>query len=159
MPRVIIMRHGEAESRAASDAQRNLTEWGKKEAHATGRWLLKQGVEPDAIIASPYNRAQQTADIMRGRLGFEGLIDEQAEITPNGDPNTFLETMSEQAESLDCVLYVSHNPLVTATTNLLVDGDARSNRYVFATASLAIVDAEVIAAGLGNVVGWFNPEI
>lgn len=157
MPRVIIMRHGEAEAQAESDALRNLTDWGKKEAHASGKWLLKQGIEVENIVASPYRRAQQTAQIMQGRLGYEGLIESVPEITPDGLPEQFLAIIESQGD--ECTLFVAHNPLVTLTLNLLVDANPRSNRYVFATASLAVVEMDVVGAGLGVVKSWYNPEI
>ncbi|MGH8353342.1 MAG: histidine phosphatase family protein, partial [Pseudomonas sp.] len=57
--RLWLLRHGEAEPQARSDAERALTKHGRKEVlkaagHLAGRPLA-------AILASPYVRAQQTA--------------------------------------------------------------------------------------------------
>ena len=58
-----VLRHGQAEARAATDAQRPLTETGRQEALRMGEHL--QGETLEVILASPYLRAQQTAELVR----------------------------------------------------------------------------------------------
>ena len=57
---IYIMRHGQAEMMAFSDAERNLTDIGREESERMAKYLVKQGVELDAVLVSPYVRAQQT---------------------------------------------------------------------------------------------------
>jgi phosphohistidine phosphatase len=54
-----ILRHGEAEGHARTDAERNLTEHGRGEVLRSAAHLIGQPIT--AIVASPYVRAQQTA--------------------------------------------------------------------------------------------------
>lgn len=58
-----LLRHGEAEAHARSDAQRELTPHGRKEVKQSAGHLPGHGVSK--IVASPYVRAQQTAQIVR----------------------------------------------------------------------------------------------
>ena len=62
-----ILRHGEAEPHARSDAQRNLTEHGREQVRQAAAHLIGQSI--DTILVSPYVRAQQTAEIVRKVLG------------------------------------------------------------------------------------------
>lgn len=52
------MRHGEATPMQADDAARQLTQKGHIEAEKMGLWLAKN-YAPDALLVSPYIRAQQ----------------------------------------------------------------------------------------------------
>ena len=63
-----LLRHGEAEARARSDAERPLTERGRKEVRRCAERL--RGRPLQYILASPYLRAQQTAEIVREVLGL-----------------------------------------------------------------------------------------
>ena len=63
-----VLRHGEAEPRANSDAERRLTAHGREQVLHSAARLLGQPLQ--AIIASPYVRAQQTAALVHDTLGF-----------------------------------------------------------------------------------------
>lgn len=63
-----VLRHGEAEPRANSDAERRLTAHGREQVVRSAAHLLGQPLQ--AIIASPYVRAQQTAALVHETLGF-----------------------------------------------------------------------------------------
>ena len=70
--RLWLLRHGEAEPQAASDAARELTAHGRKEVQQAAAQLA--GRPLTAIVASPYVRAQQTAELVRSELGLTGKI-------------------------------------------------------------------------------------
>lgn len=68
-----VLRHGEAVPYGSCpDSERELTEHGRKEALSSAARLIGQPLT--AIYASPYLRAQQTAQIVREALGFEPEI-------------------------------------------------------------------------------------
>ena len=59
--KIFIMRHGEAEHFADSDAARQLTPRGRVESEAVARACKEQGfAQFDKVLVSPYIRAQQT---------------------------------------------------------------------------------------------------
>ena len=59
--KVFIMRHGEAENFANSDAERALTQRGKMASLAVAQAANEQGISQfDKVLVSPYLRAQET---------------------------------------------------------------------------------------------------
>ena len=76
--KMLFMRHGQSEANAkkvyaGSSPHVQLTQLGEQQAAAAGRDLI--GHEVDAIVASPLDRAIQTAKIAAVEMGFvENLI-------------------------------------------------------------------------------------
>ena len=62
--RLFIMRHGEAVGRAETDAARALTEKGREDVITMVQRHSDDLAVIDEIWASPYTRAQQTADLV-----------------------------------------------------------------------------------------------
>ena len=59
-------RHAEHFELGMRDADVPLSDLGRRQASALGRWLAEQPAEvlPDAVLVSPYRRATQTADLV-----------------------------------------------------------------------------------------------
>ncbi|MDI3186577.1 phosphohistidine phosphatase SixA [Pseudomonas paracarnis] len=148
--KVWILRHGEAEGHAPTDAERNLTEHGRAEVLRSAAHLIGQPL--GAIIASPYVRAQQTAQLVRDVLGFQPEIRTVPWLTPDGDVQRVLEKL----DSDDDVLLVSHQPLVGSLISFLQHGHQRQPQPMY-TASLAELDGDFPLAGLMSLVGVKNP--
>ena len=140
--KLIIMRHGQASWSAPSDSLRPLTEAGRHEVRHTVEQLQGEGI--NRIVASPYLRAQQTADIASEILGV--TVDTINGITPDDRPADAIGQLPEQGN----VLVVSHMPLVSALTALLCDG-APSGGPGFGTANAAVLTLETPAAGLASL--------
>ena len=148
--KVWILRHGEAEGHAPTDAERNLTEHGRAEVLRSAAHLIGQPL--GAIIASPYVRAQQTAQLVRDVLGFQPEIRTVPWLTPDGDVQRVLEKL----DSDDDVLLVSHQPLVGSLISFLQHGHQRQPQPMY-TASLAQLEGDFPLAGLMSLVGVKNP--
>jgi phosphohistidine phosphatase SixA len=138
---VFIMRHGEAQANANTDAQRELTQQGRDDIvqMATDYSTVLGAV--DVIWASPYVRTQQTAQLLSEQLGKPVIT--QAFLPPSGNPVDILVALEAHRE--DTVLIVSHQPLV----GILVDGLAglESGRYRMGTGALACVQTQAYANG------------
>ncbi|NMX31256.1 phosphohistidine phosphatase SixA [Pseudomonas sp. WS 5413] len=145
-----VLRHGEAESHAPSDAQRNLTERGREEVLHSAAHLI--GLPISAIIASPYVRAQQTAQLVREALGFVPEIRTVSWLTPDGNPLQVLEKLDTD----DNVLLVSHQPLVGNLISFLQHGHERQPQPMH-TASLAELEGDFPLAGLMSLNNVKNP--
>lgn len=143
-----ILRHGEARQQARSDAERELTEHGRQEVLASAGHL--KGQPPEVIIASPYVRAQQTAELVRQTLGFTDAVVTVPWLTPESDPRKVLGHLEGYAS--DDVLLVSHQPLVGALIGLAVHGSAQQAEPM-STASLAELEADFALAGAMTLVG------
>lgn len=151
--RLWLLRHGEAEPHAASDATRELTAYGRKEVQQAAAQLI--GRPLTAIIASPYVRAQQTAELVRSALGFAGKINTVPWLTPDSDPRDALKFLDER-EGAE-VLLVSHQPLIGALGGLLAHGH-RQDPLPMRTASLAELEGDIPAAGLMELLALIHPR-
>jgi len=138
--KVWVLRHGEAESHARSDAERELTAQGREEVLRSAAQLIGQPIQ--AIIASPYVRAQQTAQLVREALGFEPEIRTEAWLAPDSNPLSVVDHL----DSADNILLVSHNPLVGSLISYLQHGHLREPQPM-STASLAELEADLPLAG------------
>lgn len=150
--RVWILRHGQAEPSAINDAERRLTDAGRAEVADMAEQLAGHALE--AIIASPYRRAQQTAELMREQLGFRRSIITVEWLTPDSDPLAVLDELADRVEGE--VLLVSHQPLVGQLLSLLVDGH-RQRHYPMPTAALACLEMPLPAAGVAGLISLADP--
>ncbi|CAM2744663.1 phosphohistidine phosphatase SixA [Vibrio mytili] len=112
--KIFIMRHGEAEHFADSDAARQLTQRGRKESEAVARACTEQGIAQfDKVLVSPYIRAQQTWQEISQYFSAKS-IEVNEEITPYGQSDSVFDYASAliEVEKLESLLFVSHLPLV-----------------------------------------------
>lgn len=137
------MRHGEAEPHAGSDAERRLTRHGREQALRAAAPLLGQPLQ--AIIASPYVRAQQTAALVHQALERDDSVRTASWLTPEQDVRRVLEELA--LLGIEHVLLVSHQPLVGLLTSLLEHGHVQQPLGM-STASLVELEGDFILAGL-----------
>ncbi|MFK3794223.1 MULTISPECIES: phosphohistidine phosphatase SixA [Pseudomonas] len=148
--RLWVLRHGQAEAHAATDAERNLTAHGRQQVLASAAQLIGQPLT--GILASPYVRAQQTAHLVREALGFEGEVRTVSWLTPDANPLRAL----EQLDSAENLLLVSHQPLVGSLIGLLQHGHLRDPQAMD-TASLAELAGDWPLAGAMTLVRVDHP--
>ncbi|MDO4441249.1 MAG: phosphoglycerate mutase family protein [Moraxella sp.] len=161
--KLIFVRHGQAAPYCDDDAGRDLTDFGRQQAKQTAEFLAGESGSVDVIIASPYNRANQTANIILDELtaaGQETAFITVSSITPDDDPQIGLDDIEyairhkygTQTDNLTAVI-VCHMPIVARMTAILED----STPSHFELAECRMLDTEVIAAGLARQVGRFVP--
>lgn len=110
---IYIMRHGQAEMMANSDAERALTSLGVTESQKMAADLAKQNVCFDAVLVSPYLRAQQTWQSVRPLFPEVENVQTLQCLTPSGSARKSVnEILALQAEGVETLLIVSHLPLV-----------------------------------------------
>lgn len=140
MKTLVIVRHAHALPGYAagvnSDAERPLSQEGRKKAALTAARLDQLGLKPGLIVTSPLLRAHQTAAILADTL--PAPIEEAAELNGLKDEQDVCEFLKEQLEHADCVLAVGHNPNVTYVTHLLA-GQVRT----FYPGSFAVINMTV----------------
>lgn len=150
--KVWILRHGQAEAMAVSDPERALTLRGREEVRKVAQLLA--GEPLDTILASPYVRAQQTAEQVCRGISYPRAIATAAWLTPDDDPRQALDFLAERTERH--LLLVSHQPLVSQLVSLLVDGH-RGGHYPMPTAGLACIEMDFPAAGIGQLLMLTSP--
>ncbi len=108
---IFIMRHGEAEHCAHSDAERALTDHGHSASIAVARACAEKGFAKfDKVLVSPYVRAQQTWKAISKHFAAE-QVETCEEITPYGD--------SEQvADYVNALIDVHHYQNVLIVSHL-----------------------------------------
>jgi len=112
---IIIMRHGEAEGYAQQDSLRNLSLYGKQDVADTASKL--KGIIIDTVWASPYNRAQQTAEIVMASLGLDAACKiDHVGITPSGNASVIGEELKAETGN---ILLATHMPFVSELTAYL----------------------------------------
>jgi phosphohistidine phosphatase len=142
---VYIMRHGQAEMMAKSDALRPLTPVGEAESVKMARWLAPQVNQLDCILCSPYLRAQQTLAAVQPHLPAAKQIEELAFLTPSGNVNTVVNHLYLLADQgIKQVLIVSHLPLVGYLVGELCPA---SGSPIFATSGIACVEIDDLMQG------------
>jgi phosphohistidine phosphatase len=97
-----LLRHGDAAD-GSPDAERPLTDKGRKQARAAGEALKALGVEFDACLTSPKVRSADTASIACEPLGVEPRLEPKL----SGGP---LDAEALTAGLGDNVLLVGHDP-------------------------------------------------
>ncbi|RON46062.1 phosphohistidine phosphatase SixA [Pseudomonas frederiksbergensis] len=146
-----VLRHGEAEPYGSRpDSERALTAHGREEVLRSAAELIGQPIS--AIYASPYLRAQQTAQLVREALGFQPEIRTVEWLTPDYTP----QKVSEQLVSVDYALLVSHNPLVGNLLGYLQNGHVQDPETV-KTAGLAELEGDLPLAGAMKLKGIKHP--
>jgi len=134
-----LLRHGDAADAAEGqpDAERPLTEKGRRQATAAGRALARLGVELDACLASPRVRARDTAELACAALAVP------VELEPALRGGWF------DAEALAAgrggqVLLVGHEPDLSTAVRELTGATARMRK-----GGLAAVDEGTLQLLLG----------
>lgn len=115
---LVLMRHGLA-SGQAPDA--HLLPEGEQQIVRLGRVLAHEGWSPSLVIASPYRRAQETANVLLGTLGWSGPLETTHALTPESDPAEALDTILQAAPDAPRVLVVAHLPLLDSLLHALTD--------------------------------------
>lgn len=147
-----LLRHGEAESAARTDAERNLTAHGRRQVREAAAQLQDRPLQ--AVLVSPYLRAQQTADVLCEVLGFSGSRVIVPWLTPDSDLRQTLRELDGYA--LQELLLVTHQPLVGALAGLLLHGH-RQQPLAMNTASLALLEGDALLAGLMTLSAHKHP--
>lgn len=147
MIRLYLLRHGEAQRQASTDADRALTSAGRADVEKVASALVDEGVEIEQIWASPYRRAMESAEIVNEALerGVDPVVTDL--LTPEADIDALAGQLAAcDAESL---MLVTHMPLVGELLHWLT-GD-EPGRHPMGTASLACLDAEMVAADMARL--------
>ncbi len=119
-----ILRHGIAEDRSPTgqDRGRALTDEGREKTRAASRALRKMDITFEAILASPFVRAWQTAEIVVEELGCQKLLRTCEALGCGGQLKEVfleLETLCGKHES---ALLVGHEPDLSRLISVLLSG-------------------------------------
>lgn len=113
--KLYCIRHGQAES-SVLDNKRHLTDDGKKEIHAVGKFLAAQKISIIDLLHSPKLRAQETAEILMSYV-HPTRMKATAVLTHEACVNTLADHVREWENP---TLLVTHMPLIASIVNKLL---------------------------------------
>jgi phosphohistidine phosphatase len=118
-PVIWLLRHGDAED-GGPDAERPLTEKGRRQARNAGLALKAIGAEIEACLTSPKVRAAETARIACAELG----VDVSIESALQGGPFD----ARELAAGFEDVLLVGHDPDFSMAVHAMTGAQVRMKK-------------------------------
>lgn len=111
MKRIILLRHGEAEtSGPAGDRSRRLTKAGQGAAIRVGQELRARGLSPDLILSSDAVRAVETLECVVRGGGFTGVPFKKLGILYLAERDVICDRIYEVEDSVATLLLIGHNP-------------------------------------------------
>jgi phosphohistidine phosphatase len=119
MKTVYIVRHGKAVPAHANiaDADRLLTDTGVARTCKIAEYMNESKPAIDQIITSPAERAFATSLIIADKLGIKANKVISNEKLFTGDETDVLEVIEQLDDSINSVLIVGHNPIITMVAN------------------------------------------
>lgn len=140
--RLFLVRHGTAEEKLGKrDPERALTKEGREEVALVAPLLAAALEEPLRLLSSPYLRAEQTAEVLREKMGLDEKIAPTDALLPESDWSALrgiLDTF--EGDGVKTVVAVGHNPSISLMVSRIVAGedDARISMPKGAVACLDV---------------------
>ncbi len=160
---IVVMRHGKAEQIGATDFERRLTERGRADAAAAGRWMAAQGIAPQAALVSAAVRTQETWLAVAAGAEWD-LVPEIDEGLYAAGTDSVLDRLREVPAAHTSAILIGHNPTMASVAAVLDDGEGDPEIGTglildFPTSALAVFSFSGAWADLAEVsarlVGYF----
>jgi phosphohistidine phosphatase len=107
-----FLRHASAGEHLANpkkDEKRALDKEGIEQCGYVGRALAALEAQVDVIVSSPLKRATQTASLVGNEMGYEGKLQIETGLRPEGTFSDFRKLVEKYARQ-EAIMVVGHNP-------------------------------------------------
>ncbi len=152
-----LLRHGQAVERGTrgfeDDAARPLTPKGRRQLRKVTGAIKKLERDFDLILASPFLRAKQTAEIVAAGLKLKKRLKFSNALAPGGHAAILLRQLERHKPVPEKVLLVGHEPDLSQLVSLLVTGNLQL-QMDFKKAGLCKLEAEKLSAGRCAALAW-----
>ena len=170
MKRLYLLRHAKAVSPdpALEDFDRELAVRGVHDGAGMARYLRKNEMRPDLILASSAARTRQTAELVLREMETEI---EYRDTLYLAEPGKILATIHAAPAKCQSIMVVGHNPGLEALAGILAREPVRRKERArlgeleekFPTAALAVLDFEVgrwrdVSPGEGKLIDFVRPR-
>ncbi len=142
-----LLRHANADTVAASDEERALTEKGQAQARKVARFCAERELRPDLILTSPLLRTRQTAAPIGERLGLEVFVTPW--LASGMTPEDAVAGLREHGEFFG-VMLVGHEPDFSLLIAHLL-GLPNHVQILVRKASLTLLELRTPRAGAGTL--------
>ena len=151
---IYFLRHGDASNDSRyNDDERPLTDLGMRQANLVSVFLQRMNVCVDAILSSPYTRAQQTALIVQAGSGKQQFVITEF-LGVGADPQRLFDYLSEL--KISSVILIGHEPNLSETISLLTS-ETRDAGIQMKKCSLALVEAPTPISPNEGLLNWLIP--
>jgi phosphohistidine phosphatase len=156
----VLLRHGIAVERdewKGPDADRPLTEKGKRRVREVADGLSWLDVQPTHVMSSPLIRAIETATIVHSSLRVRSEVHIVDELLPDAPPDRLLSILHDLPPE-SCVLCVGHEPQLGMVASVMLAGKP-STAFPFKKAGACLIELSVPAKpGRGALRWWLTPD-
>ncbi|MBV8140576.1 MAG: phosphohistidine phosphatase SixA [Verrucomicrobia bacterium] len=155
---LFLLRHAEAEPKAATDETRALTAKGSKQAQGIGKFCRDRGIVPGLILSSPLKRAEETARLVAGELELPKLVQISeflragmtAERALSNLRESFTEILKRDKQlEMASIMLVGHEPDFSNLTGILIG--ARPTSVHFRKATLMGLSLQELRPGAATI--------
>jgi len=148
-----LFRHGIAEDAKPGrpDANRALTDEGKRKAAEVVKAARRAGVEPSLIVSSPYLRAVETARIAAEVFEYKGDVVRTETLVPHGSPEKVWAELRDHRDQA-AVLLAGHEPLLSHMVSFLLASPAL--RVEMKKAAMVRIDVESFGTMPHGTLRW-----
>ena len=124
---LFLMRHAEAEAPDfnSEDRLRSLTEFGYRQHQQVVQNLVPLLQPLDHLLASPFRRARQTADLTAAAIACATPIEETSILADDFTLGSILHLLQTYAANTR-ILCIGHEPHMSRLTAVFLDGEGRS---------------------------------
>jgi phosphohistidine phosphatase len=158
---LLLVRHADAGERDPAqwpdDARRPLTEKGRKVHAKVARALRDAGVVPEAVLASPWLRAAQTAEILVQGLGLAPAAPCPA--LAAAPDLAALDAAVGPRKGKAVVALVGHSPWIEELAALLLAGDPKGIAVDFPKSGVLGVEADRVQTRGGALRFFLRPKM
>lgn len=162
---ILIVRHAQAgeqdPTKYPDDTERPLTKSGKQTHEEVSEELLRRDLVPEAILASPWKRAWQTAEIMaREFSGKKNKLKPRAAPALTQSPD--LDAIRAEIQGIGeigCVALVGHEPWLSELVSLLLAGEPGKVSIDFPKSGVVGIETASLEAGSGTLRFFFRPKL
>lgn len=158
MKTLLLMRHAKSGyPPGASDHARPLAARGRRDAARMGRLLSAAGLAPDAALCSTAARTRETLE-RAARAGHWHAPVRLSDALYEATPHAVLAEIRAEADTVNTLVVVGHEPTTSALASLLVGG----GRLVVRTATVVRVTLDAsrwadVGPGFGALAGLLSP--
>ena len=118
-----IVRHGDADTPAPTDDDRELSKKGRKVTAAVGKLLKARGFDvPELIITSPLPRAEQTARIMAEEFAADATFEINDGLRAGKDIEIAMSIIAAKRKDVETLMIVGHDPTFSRLASVLISG-------------------------------------
>jgi phosphohistidine phosphatase len=157
---LILVRHAIAAERDPrrwpDDSERPLTKDGIAKFEQAAVGLGKVAASVDLVLASPFRRAWQTAEILEKVAGWPGPV-ECVELQPENSPATVIERCNREHAAV--IALVGHEPLLGELAATLLAGDGSPAQPLKKGGAVRFSTRGEVTEGGMTVRWWLPPKV